>query len=804
LCREELALMRPWLVALAIYVAATGLMGRDVLATLETHIASDPGDPLLNAAILAWNATHVPWTEAWFQFPIFYPTRDALTLSEHLLGLSVVASPFFWLTGSPAVAYNLALLVSYPLCGLAMYALAWRLTRSSPAAFVAGLAFAFAPYRVSQLPHIQMLAMFWAPLALLGLHAFTAGEAPAGPPAARSALQTGAYAATDRQSGTGSGRAGSAAGGAADGRWCWLALFSACWALQGAANGYMLVYFSVFVGAWVVWFLGARRRWRAIALAVSAVGIAALPLVPILYRYIVAHRELGLSRNLGEIAAFGADVAAPLCAAPALSWWGWLRVACAPEGELFPGLAPLVLGSAAVLFLKPWSRGAAETSIASAYGGGRERSTRTASSRHHIDRVRRTVRRMAGAMAVLFLGIAVSAWIAGPWRIDLGWLRASASSADKPLSTALALLLIAFLLSDRFRSAVARGSVLTFYAGAAFVCWVLSWGPFPRLGGVPVLYQAPYAWLLQLPAVDALRAPARFWMLTVLCLSVIAGVVLARLLRGRSRRVSAAIVSVASCGLLIDGWAMIPAVPLPAAVADAATLRGAPVLVAPAGDLFRDAATVYHAVAGGWTAINGYSGYEPGYYEALRTLSHAGSDAQYEPFLRRGALHVADNRGVTRLASGPGPAIIPLPPGRRLEIISADASCSAAERRYAVDSDIDSVWVCGVQDTDHHITADLGSQQDVAAVVHALGSAGAAFPRHLLVETSRDASTWEAGWEGSPAALVLAAAIQEPRQTRVLVTFAPRPARYVRLRQLGRHERNYWAIAEIEVWGGRE
>src|SRR5688572_31095667 len=119
------------------YAAITCAMGHRVLASLGTAIASDPGDPVLNAAILAWNAQQLPWTNAWFQFPIFHPTADALTLSEHLLGVSVIASPIYWLTGSPAIAYNLALLLSYPLSGLATYALVWRLTRQSSAAFLA-------------------------------------------------------------------------------------------------------------------------------------------------------------------------------------------------------------------------------------------------------------------------------------------------------------------------------------------------------------------------------------------------------------------------------------------------------------------------------------------------------------------------------------------------------------------------------------------------------------------------------------------------------------------------------------------
>ena len=124
--------------SLLVYTIITMVIGRDVLAHLGSTIANDPGDPLLTAAILKWNATHVPLTDAWYQFPIFYPTRDTLTFSEHLLGLSVIASPIYWLTGDLVITYNLVLLLTFPLCAMAMYALVYRLTGSAAGAFVAG------------------------------------------------------------------------------------------------------------------------------------------------------------------------------------------------------------------------------------------------------------------------------------------------------------------------------------------------------------------------------------------------------------------------------------------------------------------------------------------------------------------------------------------------------------------------------------------------------------------------------------------------------------------------------------------
>ena len=143
----------PAAVSLLAYTIITIIIGRDVLAHLGSMIANDAGDPLLTAAILKWNATHVPLTDAWYQFPIFYPTRDTLTFSEHLLGLSVIASPIYWLTGDVVVTYNLVLLLTFPLCGIAMYALVYRLTGSA-----AGRVHGRARVRVRAVSHLAAAA----------------------------------------------------------------------------------------------------------------------------------------------------------------------------------------------------------------------------------------------------------------------------------------------------------------------------------------------------------------------------------------------------------------------------------------------------------------------------------------------------------------------------------------------------------------------------------------------------------------------------------------------------------------------
>src|SRR5215218_711544 len=79
--------------SVAAYVILTAILGRDVLGHLSTAAMHDAGDPLLSAAILHWTATHLPLTNEWWQLPVYYPTPDVMTFSEHFLGLSIIAAP---------------------------------------------------------------------------------------------------------------------------------------------------------------------------------------------------------------------------------------------------------------------------------------------------------------------------------------------------------------------------------------------------------------------------------------------------------------------------------------------------------------------------------------------------------------------------------------------------------------------------------------------------------------------------------------------------------------------------------------
>ena len=269
---------------------------------------------ILNTSILWWNATTVPFTEAWWSPPHFYPARDVAAFTENLVGISVLASPIFWLTGGNALAaYNLSFFLTWPLSAFTAYLLAFVLTRRHDAAFLAGLSFGFTPYRTAELGHLQMLSSFWIPLCLVALHRF---------------LET-------RRVG-------------------WLVLFAAAWILQALANGYFIFFGAVLVGLWVLYFCTTRETWRTIpAIAVTCV-LANLPLVPVLLKYHTVHQEYGLRRTMSEALWFSAPVSGWFEVSSLV--WLWSKVLPDSKDVLFPGVTAVILVLAALWrsrWLKP-------------------------------------------------------------------------------------------------------------------------------------------------------------------------------------------------------------------------------------------------------------------------------------------------------------------------------------------------------------------------------------------------------------------------------------------------------------------
>jgi hypothetical protein len=98
--------------------------------------------------------------------------------------------------------------------------------------------------------------------------------------------------------------------------------------------------------------------------------------------------------------------------------------------------------------------------------------------------------------------------------------------------------------------------------------------------------------------------------------------------------------------------------------------------------------------------------------------------------------------------------------------------------------------------------ADLGASiAGVSAVRYAMGEWYREFPRMLVVETSIDGHTWDPAWHGDVIAPIIEGSLLDPLTAPATVPFAPRGARYVRLRQTGKDVVN-WALPELSILAG--
>jgi hypothetical protein len=155
---------------LAIFVALTAVMTFPQVLRMSDGV-HDPGDPLMVTWVLAWVAHQLPNAPAHiFDANIFYPERNTLAYSETLLVPGMLAAPLHWLGVAPILVYNLVFLSGFALSGVGVALLVRRLTGNTGAAIVAGIVFAFPPYRIDHYAHLQLQQTQFIPLAMWAFH----------------------------------------------------------------------------------------------------------------------------------------------------------------------------------------------------------------------------------------------------------------------------------------------------------------------------------------------------------------------------------------------------------------------------------------------------------------------------------------------------------------------------------------------------------------------------------------------------------------------------------------------------------
>lgn len=616
--------------ATAAYCAATIVMTWPLVTGLARDVAWDLGDSLLNMWILAWDCEQlravlggdIARIGTFFDANIFYPAPLALAYSEHLFAQAVQIFPIYLATKNPILCYNLLFVSTFVLSGLGMYLFVREVTGRPRAAFVAGLLFAFVPYRLAQASHLQVLSSQWMPLALYGFRRYVD-----------------------------TGRRLPLVGGT-------VALIA-----QNLSCGYFLLYFAPFAAAYVLWEIAARARWRDRRLWIdllTAAAVTVLATAPFLIPYARVREQLQLTRSLPEIVRYSADVYAYFTAFPAHRLWADVATAFPrAEGELFMGALPLVL---AAIGIAVWLwRGILQ------------------STPEDFTPSNRTVRWLVAGLvsiATLYAAAMVGVIFFRRYVIELGVVSVRVSDATRPLVVVLACVgaLLAISPDVRRRLAALGRRPDAFFLIVLVMAWWLSLGPSPRALGRPVDIFAPYGLLLDhVPGYDGMRVPARFAMVVALALAVLAGSGAAALDRGRA---GAVVLSLVATAFLVEAnglpfptngvtataeFAAPPSRvsrPARAPAVYQAVARGPAELVLlelPIDTPDYDLRAVYYSTVHWRPVVNGYSGFFPPHYSrlgvALRDIARH-PDLSWEAIRASGATHVIVHEAAYRNDEG--------------------------------------------------------------------------------------------------------------------------------------------------------
>ena len=740
---------------LVLYLGLGTLYTWPLLPLVDSRLAGSLGDSLLNASVLWWNATTLPFSDAWWNQPQFYPCFGVTTFTENLLGISVLATPIYWFSGSPVVTYNLSVFLTWPLSAFTAHLFAWWLSGRRDVGLIAGIAYGFSTYRPANIGQIQMLASFWMPLVLLGLHGYLRHRSRS-----------------------------------------WLILFGVAWVLQSLANGHLMLFGGVLILLWLLYFCSPRDRWRDAAVIAGAWVVASLPLVIVMLKYLTVHQHYGFARNLEVV-----GLSAPLQAWATVADSVWLWAPWLPQGpdSLFPGLtaALLVAIGVGVALLErraddplasTWHRrlivalwiifiGSTAIIVAALLSGPLHVSIAGVSARvtdltrpltlaaisgamlvRSIARTRLALQRRSPFMFYAFGIVAMGLFAMGPvlqvndtilfhqapyrWLLDLPGFNSVRGPQRFWMLGVLCLSIAAGLAFARLRLRTITGrrvAVLLIAGGLLLDGW---------LAIMPVEDPPASAW----PAVERkgvdepplLELPLRDLDFAATYRAI-----------GHRRRL----------------------------------LNGSSGYDPPHYDILADALNRFDS-----DILKALASLGP--FDAVidRDLDREG---RWERFVTQFA-------GVRLLATErprvayriEGLRLDPIRVGPPLSIRAVQAIGGHPQR--AVDGTIAVGWDDGPQNPQQWLQFDLETTQDVAGVTLWLGGRPQDYPRRLSIEVTTDGSSWTRVWEGSGAGPSFLAAINQPRDKPVVFAFPAVAARAVRLRQLS--ESSYlWFVGEAQI-----
>jgi len=310
-------MIRRALAVIALFAALTALMTWPQVRWLGSR-ATPHQDVFFNMWRLQWVAHALVTPRAHlFDANIFTPEPRTLAFSDAMLVEAFAAAPLAWAGVRPMLVHNLVLLGGIVVSASTMFMLVRYLTGCSGAGVVAGVVFAFVPYRFDHYMHMELQWTVWAPLAFWSMH---------------------------RTFDTGEWKYGIATG------------------LSVALQMLSSIYYGIFlatllpVGALLLARDGEAPRRRVFAALAAGAVVALLVSAAYARPYRASHATVG-DRSQEEVLQFSARVSS-YRAATAGNWLygGRFAARAGDERRLFPGLLPLLLATIGLLLRVPGRR----------------------------------------------------------------------------------------------------------------------------------------------------------------------------------------------------------------------------------------------------------------------------------------------------------------------------------------------------------------------------------------------------------------------------------------------------------------
>jgi hypothetical protein len=562
------------------FCALTSAMTWPYVTRLRDAVAG-PGDPYLVSWIMWWDY-HQTFTDPLnlFQANILYPYRYTLAFSEHCYGLTLPFFPLFALGYRPLTVHAVAMFFGFALSGYGAFRLARTLTNSNGAAWVAGVIFAFIPYRFNLMAQLVYLFSMWIPLLFEAFILFVR---------ARTSKRAAWLGFTFFMTG----------------------LTTISWLLLAIIP--LVVWGAMVLTRHDLW--RDRNFWRRSAVALGAASVA---LAPFLVPYYLVSRLYGFKRRIDDVQAHSAHPINWLVAEGRNSLWRGFgaQFPDAAKFQMFPGLlAPfLALGE----LLLNGSNGS----------NSQTRNTRTAATAVKLLRVLDATIIFFLALAMVAIGYDRAPDFYGLFTIITSELALSLLSVT--VITRLCVAYPKFLRRDSFHlidTIRSERRTDTFWLGVILAVvgflYSIGWNFF--------FYRILYDFM---PGFKSMRAPMRGAVFAYLGIALLAGLGSIRISKLVSHRLRPGLVYAILCGLLLVEFSPVPLFFIRGDIfPDRVTLRlkNTPmrggIAYLPAGVDY-NTRYMLRAADHEKPLITATSGFDPPYVDQIQTMTRAGSISQ--------------------------------------------------------------------------------------------------------------------------------------------------------------------------------